>query len=162
MFPLCVTRNQLVLESSLTVTGNGDNHTSYTRRTPCPCLDTPPKWLPGIDGIQINFHLKVFFPLLNWNILKILYSVLKFCLKQVSFTCLEFLSWIFFSTCVWNGDVWMLGWFFWHLLFSCLEFVARLVVCFVPFKTSVPHFQGQNRPYQPVYYLWNEMKWAEN
>lgn len=59
-----------------------------------PLLDTPPKWLPGIDvGIQTHFLLKFVFVFFNWNILLIfLSSAFKFLLKGLVSAALCFLA----------------------------------------------------------------------
>ena len=131
-----------------------------------PLLDTPPKWLPGIDvGIQINFHLNFFF-LFNWNILLLLLSffVFKFPFEGVGFSCLEIPGWIsssfFFFFFVGNGVVRMLGWSGSFLMpltptTGCCDKIGSLR--FVPFKPSVPHYQGQNRAIPAPHYLWNDM-----
>lgn len=75
----CVTINQLVLESSLTVTGNEDNCTSYTRQTPRPAFGHSSKmatwhWC----GHTNKFSFEFFFFLFNWNILLLLFILFLF------------------------------------------------------------------------------------
>lgn len=79
-----------------------------------PLLDTPPKWLPGIDvGIQTHFLLKFVFVFFNWNILLIfLSSAFKFLLKGLVSAALCFLAgFLLFwggqrccSDAVWSGS----------------------------------------------------------
>lgn len=123
-----------------------------------PLLDTPPKWLPGIDvGIQINFHLKFFFFLFNWNILLIfLFSDFKFPLKGIGFSSFEFLGWILSSFFVCSMRFWCWGGLFlYHSLhpFGHCDRIGSLR--FEPFKPSEPHYQGQNRAIPAPGYLWN-------
>lgn len=123
-----------------------------------PLLDTPPKWLPGIDvGIQINFHFKIFF-LFNWNILFFLSSVFKFPLDWIGFSCLQSLGWILFYfiflVCLfvylffcgqWDGLDARVVWSFCCATHSNpLDFLTRLVVyTLFHIKPSVPHYQSE-------------------
>lgn len=129
-----------------------------------PLLDTPPKWLPGIDvGIQINFHLNFFFFFLTGIFYCSCYPffVFKFPFKGVGFSCLEIPGWISsFFFFVGNGVVRMLGWSGSFLMpltptIGCCDKIGSLR--FVPFKPSVPHYQGQNRAIPAPNYLWNDI-----
>lgn len=125
-----------------------------------PLLDTPPKWLPGIDvGIQINFHLNFFF-LFNWNILLLLFILflfLSFPSKGLVSAALRFQAgFLLFFFFVGNGVVRMLGWSGSFLMpltptIGCCDKIGSLR--FVPFKPSVPHYQGQNRAIPAPHYL---------
>ncbi len=155
----CVTINQLVLESSLTVTGNEDNCTSYTRRTPRPAFGHSSKmatWHWCGHTNKFSFDVFFFF-LFNWNILLIfLSSAFKFPFKGVGFSCLEFLGWIFFFFCGWWGcsDAGVV-WFFSYAIHSNHLDMTRLVVYVLYPLSPVYHTtRVRTEPYQPLHYLW--------
>lgn len=160
----CVTINQLVLESSLTVTGNEDNCTSYTRQTPRPAFGHSSKmatwhWC----GHTNKFSFEFFFFFLTGIFYCSCYPffVFKFPFKGVGFSCLEIPGWISsFFFFVGNGVVRMLGWSGSFLMpltptIGCCDKIGSLR--FVPFKPSVPHYQGQNRAIPAPHYLWNDI-----
>lgn len=114
-----------------------------------PLLDTPPKWLPVIDvGIQIHFSFIYFFFLTGIFYWSSYPPVFMFPLKWVCFRSLKFRGCIlFYFAFNRGGSDAVVVWFISHAtqlqLFGHCDRTGS--PCFVPFKASVAHCQGQMR-----------------
>lgn len=117
-----------------------------------PLLDTPPKWLPGIDvGIQINFHLKFFISFQLENCIDLI-LILSFPFKGVGFSSLEFLGLILssFFVCVqWGSDAGVV-WFFSYTTHSNLVDIVTGLVVYVLYPLSPVYHTTRVRTEPPA------------